>query len=68
MQYKLSKLDLERWATTTWTIWNARNRFARNRFYFEQVQVHPKVIFESARSFLEEYQRIMESQVQRVLV
>ena len=33
MQQKLSKLDLERWATTAWAIWNARNRF-----YFEQVQ------------------------------
>lgn len=61
MQQKLSKLDLEKWATTAWAIWNARKRI-----YFEHVQVHPKVIFENAMCCLEEYQRLMESQVQRL--
>ena len=61
MQQKLSKLDLEKWATMAWAIWNARNRF-----YFEHVQVHPKVIFENAMCCLEEYQSLMESQLQRL--
>ena len=54
---------LEKWATTAWAIWNARNRF-----YFEHVQVHPKVIFENAMCCLKEYQRLMESQLQRLWI
>ena len=54
---------LEKWATTAWAIWNARNRF-----YFEHVQVHPKVIFENAMCCLKEYQRLMQSQLQRLWI
>lgn len=39
MRMKLDQPELERWATTAWAIWNARNRF-----YFEDVQVHPRLI------------------------
>ena len=38
-------------------IWNARSRF-----YFEQVQTHPKTILESASGVFEEYQRLMIAQ------
>ena len=38
---KLSKKELELWATTTWAIWNARNKA-----YFEKVQTQPKVILD----------------------
>ena len=41
--------NLELFAITAWSIWNARNRF-----YFEQVQAHPKYIFNSAMGLLEE--------------
>ena len=36
----LSQQDLEKWAVISWGIWNARNKF-----YFEKIQLHPKVIF-----------------------
>lgn len=54
MKNKLSKVDLERWAVTTWAIWNARIKF-----YFQQIQTHPRVILEGANGLLEEYQRLM---------
>ena len=54
MQQKLSSIELEKWATTAWVIWNVRNMY-----YFEQVQVHPKFIFVSANGLLEEYQSLM---------
>lgn len=54
MQIKLSQLELERWAVTAWSIWNARNTF-----YFELVQTHPRVILEGAGGLFEEYQRLM---------
>ena len=57
MQQRLSLLELEKWATTTWMIWHARNKV-----YFEWVQLHPKVIFESALKWLEEYQRLNDAQ------
>ena len=49
LQQKLCSSDLEKRAITAWSIWNARNRF-----YFEQVQAHPKYIFNSAMGLLEE--------------
>ena len=58
MRRKLDQLELERWATTAWAIWNARKRF-----YFEHVQVHPRIIFDGAITFLEEYQRLMSANV-----
>ena len=57
MQTKVSKQELELWATTTWAIWNARNKMI-----FEQFQTHPKVILEGAMGLLEEYQSLMETQ------
>ena len=36
---KLTKTELERWATTSWAIWNARNKY-----YFEKVQTQPRTI------------------------
>ena len=58
MRRKLDQLELERWATTAWAIWNARNRF-----YFEHVQVHPQIIFDGAIAFLNEYQRLMSANI-----
>ena len=58
MRRKLDQLELERWATTAWAIWNARNRF-----YFEHVQVHPQIIFDGAIAFLAEYQRLMSANI-----
>ena len=57
LQQKLRSLDLERWAITTWMIW-----IARNRFYFEHVQAHPKAMFDSAMGLLEEYQHLNAAQ------
>ena len=37
----------------SWAIWNARNKF-----YFERIQQHPKIILDVAIGFLEEYQRL----------
>ena len=54
---RLTKKELERWAITTWKIWNARNKF-----YFEDTQVHPKAILREAMSFLEEYQKLVADQ------
>ena len=58
LQSILSLPDLERWAATAWAIWNARNRY-----YFEQVQVHPRIIMEGATGLVDEYQRLMTAQV-----
>ena len=38
---RLTKMELDRWATISWAIWNARNKF-----YFEKIQQHPKAIME----------------------
>nr|POE71306.1 hypothetical protein CFP56_65413 [Quercus suber] len=54
---KLTKIELERWATTTWAIWNARNKY-----YFEKVQVQPRSIMDQATGILEDYQRLAASQ------
>ena len=57
LQRKLDQIELEKWAITTWSIWNARNRF-----YFEHVQAHPITMFDSAMALLEEYQRLNAAQ------
>uniref|UniRef100_A0A7N2N388 Uncharacterized protein n=1 Tax=Quercus lobata TaxID=97700 RepID=A0A7N2N388_QUELO len=44
---KLPRLELERWAVISWAICNARNRF-----YLEKVQDHPKSILARVVSFL----------------
>ena len=57
---KLSRQKLENWAVTAWAIWNARNKF-----YFEHIQTHPKVILDGAIGFLQEYrpyQRLVATQ------
>ena len=41
----------------SWVIWNARNKL-----HFEKTQVPPKVIFDGAVGFLEEYQKLMIAQ------
>ena len=56
---KLTKTELERWATTSWAIWNARNG---NKYYFEKVQVQPRSIMDHATGIQEDYQRLAASQ------
>ena len=56
MKQKLSSTELEKWSMVAWAIWNARNKF-----YFNQVQVHPKLIFEGAVGLLEEYHRLLSA-------
>ena len=43
-QYMVDKLDmqqLEVWFVIGWALWNARNKY-----HFEHIQLHPKVIFD----------------------
>ena len=56
---KLTKTELERWATTSWAICNARNG---NKYYFEKVQVQPRSIMDHATGIQEDYQRLAASQ------
>ena len=49
---KLTRKELEQWAAISWAVWNARNKV-----YFEKVQLQPKVIVEGAFVALETYQR-----------
>ena len=57
LQDRLDRSDMEVWAITAWALWNARNKF-----YFEKVQLRPKSIADGALALLTEYQRLMESQ------
>ena len=50
---RLTKMELYRWATISWAIWNARNKF-----YFEKIQQQPKAIMEGAIGYLDEYQKL----------
>jgi len=54
---KLPLVELERWAVTTWAIWNAGNKY-----YFEKSQTHPKEILSRVLGFLQEYQTLMVAQ------
>ena len=54
---KLTMKELEQWATTSWAIWNARNRY-----YFEKVQRQPRTIMDHATGLLEDYQCLATSQ------
>lgn len=54
---KLTKEVMERWAITSWAIWNTRNKF-----YFEDTQLHPKAILHGATSLLDDYQMLMANQ------
>ena len=60
MVHRLGGKDLEMWAITSWSLWNAWNRF-----HFKHVQTHPCEIFKQANSLLEEYQRLAKSLPQR---
>ena len=51
---QLPRLELDGWATISWALWNARNKY-----YFQQVQQPPKVILEGALGFRAEYQRLL---------
>ena len=57
MVRRLSQVELERWATVSWALWNARNKF-----YFEQVQLHQRKILDGALGFLVEYQHFVAAQ------
>ena len=60
---ELSKKELELWATTTWAIWNARNKA-----YFEKVQTQPKVILDVALALLVTYQMLSATQANMIMV
>jgi len=50
----LESLELDRWAITAWSIWNARNCY-----YFKHVQSQPRWIMENAVGLLNEYQNLV---------
>ena len=54
---KLSKEEMEIWATLLWAIWNERNKV-----YFEKTQTHPKVIMDGALATLETYKNMSATQ------
>ena len=54
---KLTRKELEQWATISWAVWNARNKV-----YFEKIQPQPKVIVEGALAALDTYQWVSISQ------
>ena len=56
---KLEIEELEVWATLSWAIWNARNKF-----YFKRVQLQPKFILDNALNLLIEYWCLTEAQRQ----
>ena len=60
---ELSKKELELWATTTWAIWNARNKA-----YFEKVHTQPKVILDVALALLVTYQMLSTTQANMIMV
>ena len=60
---ELLKKELELWATTTWAIWNARNKA-----YFEKVQTQPKVILDVALALLVTYQMLSATQENMIMV
>ena len=57
MSTALEADDLERWAIMAWSIWNARNKY-----YFDHVQLQPRVIMERANSMLTKYKTCMAAQ------
>ena len=56
---KLEIEELEVWATLSWAIWNARNKF-----YFKRVQLQQKFILDNALNLLIEYRCLTEAQRQ----
>ena len=51
---RLSQLELDRQATISWALWTARNKF-----YFEKIQQHPKANLDGATGVLLENQRLV---------
>ena len=51
----LKTKELEVWATVSWSIWNARNRYL-----FDKKQSQPSDILQGALSLLQEYQRLCQ--------
>ena len=49
--------ELKKWAMVSWALWTARNKF-----YFERTQWHPKRILGEALGYLREYHRLCNSQ------
>lgn len=43
---RLALHDLEKWAVTSWAIWNVRNNY-----YFERIQIHPKEFLNGGSRF-----------------
>ena len=60
---ELSKKELELWATTTWAIWNAKNKA-----YIEKVQTQPEVILDVALALLVTYQMLSATQANMIMV
>ena len=59
MVSKLEEHDVVKWAVIAWAIWNARNKY-----YFDRIQLHPRDILRGATRFLQKYQRFMQAQQQ----
>ena len=57
LQERLDHRDIEVQAIMAWALWNARNKF-----YFENVQLQPKVIADGALALQTKYQRRLETQ------
>uniref|UniRef100_A0A7N2LHE6 Reverse transcriptase zinc-binding domain-containing protein n=1 Tax=Quercus lobata TaxID=97700 RepID=A0A7N2LHE6_QUELO len=55
---RFSQQEIEQWATVSWSIWSARNKFC-----FEKFQRHPEQIMREATGFLLEYQMLQNAQV-----
>ncbi len=53
----LNRQELEVWAVTCWSIWNARNKF-----FHEAVMNHPSLIFDNAIRLLQDFHRVLAAQ------
>jgi hypothetical protein len=53
----LNRQELELWAVTCWSIWNARNKFVH-----DAVMSHPRLIFDNAMRLLQDFHRVLEAQ------
>ena len=51
------KFAQQKWATTTWAIWNARNRA-----YFDKVQTQPQAILDGSIDLLNAYHTLSATQ------
>ena len=53
----LNRQELELWAVTCWSIWNARNKFVH-----DAVMSHPRLIFDNATRLLQDFHGVLEAQ------